>query len=92
MNKKHLTELLARQNNLAHKDAGDAINTLVDLITNSIERGIPVQLRGFGTFSMKERKARMVHNRTTGRTTRITAAMTPHFRPSRTLRRNLRSE
>lgn len=89
MNKKRLTELLAQQANLPHRDASLAVNTLIDLITSSIERGIPVSLRGFGTFSMRERKSRMVHNPATGRTSRINAAMSPHFRPSRTLRNNL---
>lgn len=92
MNKKYLAELLSQRTNKSVRESSETIDHIVDLVTNSISRGIPVTIRGFGSFSMRERKSRLVHNQTTGRNQRVPGAMTPHFRPSRTLRRPLHGD
>lgn len=91
MNKKTLAEQLARRTNMPQKDAGETIDHLVEIITSSIQSGIPVTLRGFGTFTMRERGARMVHDRKSGDSRRINSAMLPHFKPSRGLRQSLKT-
>lgn len=90
MNKKNLAEQLARRADMPYKDAGATIDHLIDIITSSIQSGIPVTLRGFGTFTMRQRAARMVHDRSTGDSRPISSAMLPHFKPSRGLRQSLR--
>jgi nucleoid DNA-binding protein len=86
MNKRMLAELLAQRVDLSYKDAGEAIDQIIEIISTSIHNGVPVSLRGFGTFSLRHRAARMVNNRFADSARRIPDAMVPCFRPSRNLR------
>ena len=90
MNKKMLAELLAQRTNISFREAGETIDHVVDIIQTSITNGVPVSLRGFGTFSMRQRAARMVSNKFSAGPRRIPGAMVPVFRPSRKMRRNVK--
>lgn len=87
MNKSHLTQLLAQEANLTLREAGTTIDKLLGLISSSANRGIPVTIRGFGTFSVRERRARAVRNHRTGETQRIPATMALRFKPARSTRK-----
>ena len=88
MNKKSLSEILAQQANMEFKEAGKTVDLVLGIITNSIHGGIPVRLRGFGTFTMRERKPRDLHSNLTGKTERTAGALVPHFKPSPALRKH----
>jgi DNA-binding protein HU-beta/integration host factor subunit beta len=51
---------------LSHKDAKKAVECLLDSILFHLERGDTIELRGFGTFSVRTRKQRPVRNPRTG--------------------------
>lgn len=86
MNKRMLAELLAQRLDLSYKDAGETIDQVIEIISTSIHNGVPVSLRGFGTFSLRHRPSRMVNNRYADTARRIPEAMVPYFKPSRSLR------
>ncbi len=55
MNKKLLIDSIINKHNISHKDAKLVVNIIIDSITESIATGEGVEIRGFGSFSRKER-------------------------------------
>ncbi len=58
MKKSQLINQLARNKHLSAKDAEIVVNTVFEEIAQSLERGQRVELRGFGSFGLKQRRAR----------------------------------
>lgn len=86
MNKQELIENIATSADISKADAGRALDSIVDSITNSLKIGDPVVLIGFGTFSVRERAARTGRNPRTGEEIRIAAARVPAFKPGKALK------
>lgn len=62
------------------------INDVLEIITEALARGEEVQIRGFGTFCVRNRKGRKCRDIATGEM-RVTAdSKTPTFHPSQTLK------
>ena len=80
MNKSELVEQIAKHADLSKADAGRALDAFIKSVTRSLKRGDSVSLVGFGTFSVKNRAARMGRNPATGETIRIKASKTPSFK------------
>ena len=60
MNKSQLIQLTHNSNNLLSiKDVEDSVNTLIDFLSSSLSEGKRIEIRGFGTFSTRERKKRI---------------------------------
>lgn len=70
--------------------AEKALRALLASIQNSLKRGQPVTLVGFGTFFVGRRKARRARNPRTGQLITLAGGRTPRFRPSKELKRALR--
>ena len=58
MNKAKLIEEVASKTKLTKKQAEEILETMLELITDSLKKGEEVILTGFGTFSAKKRHAR----------------------------------
>ena len=58
MNKGELVEAVAKSAKLSKKDAGAAVNAVLDSISKALKKQDAVQLAGFGTFKVAGRKAR----------------------------------
>jgi len=58
MNKKDMIEVVAKQVKISKKQANEAIDAVFKSIEGSLKKNKPVTLVGFGTFSVKNRKAR----------------------------------
>ena len=86
MNKAELIEKVSGKAGLTKKDAGCAIDALVDVITAAIKKGDKVALVGFGTFQAVQRKARTGLNPQTGKTIQISARKVPKFKPGKGLK------
>lgn len=81
MNKQELVEFVQKAANIETKVAATAaVNAVLDGITDGIKKGGPVQLIGFGTFNVKERKARVGRNPHTGETLKIKATKVVSFK------------
>lgn len=80
MNKTELITSMADKSNLTKKDAGAALNALIDTIQGTVAEGGKVQLVGFGTFESRKRAARMGTNPKTREEISIPASTVPAFK------------
>lgn len=86
MTKAELTESVASKVDLPRATAERAVNMLFDDIVAALKRGDKVNISGFGTFAVAERKARTGRNPKTGETIEIAASKAPKFKPGKTLK------
>jgi len=90
MNKAELVEEVADQTELTKKVSREAVNAVISVITNSLTRQEKVTLVGFGTFQVRQRKARRGVNPQTRGTIQIPAKKVPKFRPGKGLREKVK--
>jgi integration host factor subunit beta len=87
MTKSELIErLAARQTHLMHKDVELAVKLVLDQISNALARDERVEIRGFGSFSLHHRPARVGRNPKTGAPVSIPPKRVPHFKPGKEMR------
>lgn len=81
MNKSELIDQVADRLDLSRKSAAEAVESVVDSITDAVARGEKVAISGFGIFENVERKAKTGRNPLTGAIIKIKATKVPRFRP-----------
>ena len=86
MNKPELIAAMSEVSGLTKKDAEEALNAYIEVVTDALKAGDSVQLVGFGTFEVRERAARQGRNPHTGETIEIAAAKAPAFKPGKALK------
>ncbi len=67
------------ESGMTKKQAAAAVDTVIDSIKGALAKGESVRLVGFGTFSVKRRKARIGRNPRTGEELKIKAKNVPVF-------------
>jgi integration host factor subunit beta len=93
MTKSELIELLAQdQPQLAHRDVELAVKGLLDRMTDALVDGERIEVRGFGSFSLHFRPARVGRNPKTGSAVRVPDKYVPHFKPGKELRERVDSD
>ena len=68
------------------KEAAAAVDAVIDAITGALAKGDKVSLVGFGSFSVKKRKARTGRNPRTGKAIKINAKKVPAFSAGQALK------
>lgn len=92
MIKSELIQKLADANpHLYQRDIERIVNKIFDEITDALSRGDRVELRGFGAFSIKHRKARTGRNPRTGEVVQVDEKYVPFFKTGKELRDRLNS-
>lgn len=86
MNKMELVAAVAKEADIAKKDAEAAVTCVFDTIAEALANGDKVQLVGFGTFELSERAAREGRNPKTGESMQIAACKTPKFKAGKALK------
>ena len=86
MNKVELIAQIAEKSGLSKKDAEKALAAVIDTITEAVSNGDKVQLVGFGSFEVKQRKARVGRNPKTKEAIEIPATRVPVFKAGRALK------
>lgn len=86
MNKAELIQAIAEKSGLTKKDAEVALAAVLDSVKDALKAGDKVSLVGFGTFSVKERAARMGKNPQTGAAIEISACKVPAFAAGKALK------
>ena len=87
MTKSQLIERIARkQSHLVERDGALAVNTILEHMTAWLAGGRRIEIRGFGSFSLHYRRARMARNPRTGTPVSIGVRYAPHFKPGMRLR------
>ena len=95
MTKSELIEILAqRQAHLKADDVDLSVKTLLEMMSDALSRGERIEIRGFGSFSLHYRPARIGRNPKTGDSVALTGKHVPHFKPGKELRErvNLQNE
>lgn len=77
MNKGELIKAMAAKADFSNKDAQDAYNAFMDVLTEALKNGEKVQLVGFGTFELKEIPEKTGINPQTKETVKIAACKKP---------------
>jgi DNA-binding protein HU-beta len=80
VNKAELIDAVAAAANLSKKDAGAAVDAVIDSIVGAVAKGDKVSVTGFGIFEKSERAARTGRNPQTGDPVQIKATSVPKFR------------
>lgn len=86
MTKTELIEAVANSAGLTKDEAGRAVNAVFETITNTLKAGDQVTIVGFGSFSVKDRAARLGRNPQTGETIQIKASKLPAFKAGKALK------
>jgi DNA-binding protein HU-beta len=86
MNKEELVERVAEQTGATKKHVAAILNAALDLIAAELRRGQRVTLVGFGTFTVRTRRAREGRNPQTGAPIHIPARNVPAFTPGKDLK------
>ena len=85
MNKTELINQIAESADINKKQAGDALNSFMVAITDSLKKDENVTLIGFGTFSVSKRAARNGRNPQSGKTIKIPAKNVAKFKVGKKL-------
>ena len=87
MTKSELIDLLAvRQDAFSRKDIDDAVSIILEQISQALSAGERIEIRGFGSFTLHERQARLGRNPRTGEPVALPVRHVPHFRAGKELR------
>ena len=81
-----IDELAARFANLTKNDTEYAVNTMLDAMQDALVAGHHIEIRGFGSFSVTHRAARIGRNPRTGESVAIPETRTVRFKPGKALR------
>ena len=86
MTKAELVEDVARAAELTKKDAERLVEIVFESISDTLNQGEKIELRGFGSFRVRERGARRGRNPKTGDPVDIPAKRVPYFKPGKELK------
>lgn len=81
-----IDRVFASHGSLTNREAEDAVNEILKTIIMAMSNGVRVEIRGFGSFSLKYRAARKGRNPRTGETVEVSAKYVPHFRAGKEVR------
>jgi nucleoid DNA-binding protein len=71
---------------ITKKDCALVVDGLLNAIKGALAEQENIEIRGFGTFKVRKRKARMARNPRTGEAVEVPARLVPIFKPSKDLR------
>jgi integration host factor subunit beta len=86
MTKAELVEDVADAAELTKKDAERLVEIVFESIIETLNKGEKIELRGFGSFRVRERGARRGRNPKTGDPVSIPAKRVPYFKPGKELK------
>ena len=86
MNKSELINSVADTADISKAQAGKAVDAIIESIKDALAENDSVTLIGFGTFTVRERAARVGRNPRTGERLDIKAANVPVFKPGKALK------
>lgn len=86
MNKSELIKALAEETNIPFDDASLVVNTFIDAMKKSLIAGERIEIRGFGSFKIKEYGGYAGRNPKTGESVSVIPKRLPFFRAGKNLR------
>ena len=89
MNKGEFIDRLADRTNVTKKEARNLLDSVLDLVQETLLLGEDVKLVGFGKFAVRARKASSRINPQTKRPIQVAAKVVPLFKPGKELKRQV---
>src|SRR5215469_13559706 len=86
MTKADLVEEVSRVTELTRKDSEVIVDTLFESVIKALKTGDKLEVRGFGSFRVRQRNARVGRNPKTGEKVEVPAKRVPYFKPSKELK------
>ena len=86
MTKAELVEEVSRVSELTKKHSEVIVDTVFKSIVTALHRGEKIELRGFGSFRLRQREPRKGRNPKTGESVSLKGKYVPHFKPGKELR------
>ena len=91
INKKDLIEIIAKeQDQLPYRDIELSVKTIIRSMVKSLKKGERIEIRGFGSFSLRYRKPRVGRNPKSGQSVSIEERYVPHFKPGKNLKERVK--
>ncbi len=82
-----VAEAIYTEIGLSRKDSNEILDMVIDEIVKELSLGNDVKLSSFGTFSLRDKKARTGRNPKTGVEAVISSRRVISFKPSQTMRK-----
>ncbi|HVB34650.1 MAG TPA: HU family DNA-binding protein [Patescibacteria group bacterium] len=89
--KADLVEEVSQTTGMTRNDSEEAVETIFDSIIGALHKGEKIEIRGFGSFRTRQRRARVGRNPKTGARVEVPPKRVPFFKPSRELREYVNS-
>jgi len=89
MTKNELAEAVASKTGISGSQGRQAVETVIESISDELASGGEVSLAGFGKFSVSQRAARQGRNPSTGATIQIAASKAAKFSAASALKKRL---
>ncbi len=86
MTKADLVEQVTALGDLTRRDSEVIVETIFDSVIAALQSGDKIEIRGFGSFRIRQRNARTGRNPKTGAKVEVPAKRVPYFKPSKELR------
>jgi integration host factor beta subunit len=86
MTKADLVEQIAEATGLTKKDTAVVVDGFLEAVKQALARESNIEIRGFGSFKVKRRKARKARNPRTGDAVYVPGRLVPTFKPSKELK------
>lgn len=86
MTKAEIIRILADKIGLTRREAAEVLAVVLDGVVEAIKGGEKVELRGFGSFRTRKRRARTGRNPRTGEKVKVAPKLVPYFKPGKQLR------
>jgi integration host factor subunit beta len=71
---------------ISKKDCARVVDAFLDAVKDALKEQRNIEVRGFGTFKIRQRRTRMARNPRTGTPVEVSARPVPVFKPSKELR------
>jgi len=86
MTKADLVDEIADRTGLTKKDVAETVDQFLEAVSRALINGHHIEIRGFGTFRVRDRKPRMARNPRTGSSVPVPARRVPVFKVSKELK------
>ena len=86
MTKAEIVDEIAERTGLTKKDVADTVDQFLEAVSRALASGKHIEIRGFGTFKVKDRKSRLARNPRTGESVPVPPRRVPVFKVSKELK------
>ena len=92
MTKREIVMKISEETNLKQIDVRKVVQRTLDIITDTVAAGTTVELRNFGVFKVKQRRARLGRNPRSGVSVQVPPRKVAIFKPGLILKKKLRAQ